>query len=115
MKEFYVKSSQDQYVVQLNEDYFSFHKNPETTQLFNLFYPVIEETKNRYDNIQPKLPKQYQHSIRQISLIQKVLKNHSFDEMKDQQVALEEILHLATEWNYFLQDVFKVFDTELPQ
>lgn len=115
MPNIHIKSCQDQYTIQINEDCFSFHKSPEITQLVNILYPIIENTKNQQEKIHPHLPDQYHNSIHQISLIQKVLENLSHCEMAEQKAAVEEILHLATEWNYFLQDVFKAFGTEIPQ
>lgn len=110
-----IKSCHDQYTVKVNEDCFSFHKSLEITQLVNILYPIIENTKNQQEKIQPELTNQYHNSIHQISMIQNMLKNLSLCEMEEQKAVVEEILHLATEWNYFLQDVFKAFDTEIPQ
>lgn len=110
-----VKCCKDHYTIQINNDCFSFQKNPDTTELLNILYPLIEHTKNQHNSIQPHLHDQYHNSILQIIAIQKMLEDLPFCEMAEQKDALENILYLTTEWNYFLQDIFKAFNTDYPQ
>ena len=113
MKPIQVKSCKDQYNLEVNREVFSFQKNTQTSHVLNILYPHIEKSKNRLEKLQPQLHTQYQYSMQQIAVIQKQLEDQSFDEMEDQKIALEEALHLAIEWNYFLQDIYKEFDIEL--
>ena len=114
MKPIQIKSFKDQYNLEVNHEVFSFQKNTQTSQVLTILYPHIEKSENRLQKLQPQLHIQYQQSIQQIGVIRKQLEDHSFDEMEDQKLTLEECLHLAMDWNYFLQDIYKEFEIELP-
>lgn len=114
MKPIQIKSFKDQYNLEVNHEVFSFQKNTQISQVLTILYPHIEKSENRREKLQPQLHIQYQQSIQQIAVIRKQLEDHSFDEMEEQKMTLEESLHLAMEWNYFLQDIYKEFEIELP-
>ena len=114
MKPIQIKSFKDQYKLEVNHEVFSFQKTTQTSQVLTILYPHIEKSENRLKKLQPQLHTQYLQSIQQIAVIHRQLKNHSFDGMVEQKTTLEESLHLAMEWNYFLQDIYKEFDMELP-
>lgn len=90
---------------------FEFSKNKENTVIFQLLHSVYQSEKLQIEKIVDQILPQYFYSIQTIDLLGKWQENEAFGKSQK----YEEMQHYLIEWNFFLQDMMKAMEIEIPE
>lgn len=109
-----INSSRDAFHIQLYKQTIDIKKDASSLKWAKMICPYLEKSQSTQDKIQSLTEEQYYYSRQQISLIKelKTLSQETSD--PNVHVLLTDILEFAYDYHFFTQDIYKLYNKELP-
>ncbi len=109
-----INSSRDAFHIHLHDQTIEIMKDESSLTWAKTICPYIEKSQNAQSEMQSLTEEQYYHSRQQISLIKelKTLLQESTDPNVD--LLLTDILEFAYDYHFFTQDIYKLYNKDLP-
>ena len=102
-----INSSRDAFHIHLHDQTIEIMKDESSLTWAKTICPYIEKSQNAQSEMQSLTEEQYYHSRQQISLI-KELTDPNVD------LLLTDILEFAYDYHFFTQDIYKLYNKDLP-
>lgn len=114
MKSLQIQFNQQNISIVLKNQKYDFPRDKCNTQLLYLLYPFIEQAKAEREIVTRNLLPQYQISCHLCCYLSEKLQVLRMKEEMEEAQELEMVLQLALERNFFLQDLLKKLEIEIP-
>lgn len=114
MKKLKVTEEEYAYKIETSKGEMNISKNKTSTEIIHSLLPLYKLEVAKHEKIISEVLPQYYKSIQTIHLFNIWQEKIEFGKNKEMAEGLQEIHHYLVEWNFFLQDMLKALEIEIP-